>query len=192
MRLWAVCHPRYQGKLGPCATDLGVSQRPPWKKSLGRAARLADAKHKPRRVHSLRSGAKSKRLICRTSLHAGALYACEVDPPTRSQLHQLRAVTAQALGHSGGPGSAVAAALLGLSPLSEPRAQYLFRVLSNWRRQMLIGPGPSPAIAAYWVSMRARIGRTRGPIHQVLLLLADLGRGRCQSCTLGFAADRQR
>ena len=54
LRLWAVCHPRYQGKLGPCAKDLGVSQRPPWKKSLGRAARLADAKHKPRRAHSLR------------------------------------------------------------------------------------------------------------------------------------------
>jgi len=102
LRLWAVCHPRYQGKLGPCAKDLGVSQRPPWKKSLGRAARLADAKRKSRRIHSLRSGAKSKRLICRTSLHAGALYACEVDPPTRAQLHQLRSITAQALGHSGG------------------------------------------------------------------------------------------
>ena len=85
------------GKKDKQAKDLGSSQRAIGVASGTRHAQLAVASKKSAKVRTLRCGPRSKKLISKASVHAGALYGCELDPLTINNITKLRTSTAVAL-----------------------------------------------------------------------------------------------
>ena len=115
---------------------LGASRRLVGRKSTVRAKRVLEAQRKASRIRTLASRRRPKALIAGASLQSRALYACELDPLTALELATLRVATATALNCHWGAHNRIAAMLLTANGLYEPKAQYTYRVLSNWRRQM--------------------------------------------------------
>ena len=97
IHLWHRTHPAYLGKQSKQAKDLGSSQRGVGVASGTRSARLLQATGKFRKAKTLQSGPRSQKLIAKASVHAGALYGCELDPLTSKNVANLRTATAVAL-----------------------------------------------------------------------------------------------
>ena len=87
-----------------------------------RSVRIAAAKDKAKRVKTLATGKRSKSLITRASLQAGALYACELDPLTLHEIAVLRVATATALNCHFGPNNRIAAMHFDSRGIFEPKA----------------------------------------------------------------------
>ena len=64
--------------------------------------RILQARAKIRKARTLRLGRRPKVLITRASIQAGAMYACETDPLTQKQLHELRVISAVAMNYDWG------------------------------------------------------------------------------------------
>ena len=175
LNIWRDTHPRYKGSCAKHAKDLGAAQRGVGMRSRLRKKRIATAKARSHRVRALKSGRASKITVTRASLQAGALYACEVDPLTKSDLQAMRLCSSVALNYDWGPNNRVAAMLFECQGLYEPKAQYYFRVLKNWRRQMQKGMGPTQDIRSCWAHALNDSGRPKGPIHTVIRILLDCG-----------------
>ena len=122
---------------------------------------------KAKRLRALRSVKRSRITVTRVSLHAGAMYGCDVDPLTLQQVRQLRTGVAIGLNCEWGPTNKVAAMLLTAQGLLGPTALAHYRIPLNWRRQVLIGIGPTAHIQRYWRQAVEDEGKTKGPVHLV-------------------------
>ena len=141
LRIWRDTHRSYTGQVTKRAKDLGAMQRGFNVSSSLRAKRLVDVRQKCKRIKTLRVGKHAKALVTKVAVLPSVLYACEVDPPTQSQLHQLRVEVALSTQAGRSVGNRIATLLLEGNGLLEPQALFFHRVLTNWRRQMVIGVG---------------------------------------------------
>ena len=173
--LWKRTHRSYSGRCTQQAKDLGVTQRPLHRKSVMRPARLKDSGLKSRRIKTLRIGRRGRVTATRASLQSGALYGCEIDPLTLRQLHTLRVQSAAALNYEWGPNNRIAGMLFQSQGLFEPRALYLFRILTNWYRQVIYNTLDLHTVAAYWRRQKHDYGKVKGPIHLVIVALRACG-----------------
>ena len=104
-------HPKYIDSISHKAKDLGVSQRALNATSSARQKRMRQLKGKAQRVKTLQGGKRPKITISRASLQTGAMYACEVDPLTLQNIHQLRMGVAVGLNLEWGPRNKIASML---------------------------------------------------------------------------------
>ena len=175
LKLWRHTRRSYAGDVPNKSKGLGVAQRGLNVSSHVRRKRICEMRSKAKRVSALRSGRKPRVTVTRVGLHASSMYACDVDPLTMADIHQLRLGTAACLHLERGPNNRVAAMLLTPPGLVEPRTHYFDRAMLNWRRQMAVGIGPSKAACDYWHHVKAGQGKTTGAIHLVLKLLHQCG-----------------